>query len=75
MANASYRIGKKIGPMTNEHHLNIVRQPRGGLSREAAAAQYEECEFMAGGRTAGGARKRSASSLARRAARSVGEVQ
>ena len=35
----AYRIGKKIGLTTNEHHINNVRQPRGGLSREAAAVR------------------------------------
>ena len=84
MAPATYRIGKKIGPITNEHHINNVRQPRGGLSREAAAVKYEDCEKMAAGRMASGARKRSADQrkgaywyalLTKRAARGVGGMQ
>ena len=71
----AYRIGKKIGLTTNEHHINNVRQPRGGLSREAAAVQYEDCEKMAAGRMVSGARKRSAKALAKHAARGVGGMQ
>ena len=75
MATAAYKIGKKIGPITNENHINNVRQPRNGLSREAAAARYDDCEYMAAGRTVSGGKKRSAKALAKRAARTIGGIQ
>ena len=69
---ARYSIPKKIGAITFEHHLDNVQRPRGGLSREEAAARFDDCEFMSAGRMGNGARKRSAGSRAQRAGREIG---